>query len=201
MFLDAGADPSLFLHAPGEVLKVEGVDGLSRAGAKELRASEATQLLRSPVDDEACRHGERITLDVLRPEITQLYLASLHGTRSQLQRARTLSLDPVGRYLCPACGRRHREFPLISSSGPCSMRRRGRDVVIAPYALSDSAWPLLMGASITRVANQWDACHIIPASATQRYVSDTSELGGASAWRSSRWTSGGSGPVPFPSQT
>ena len=68
-------------------MKVEGVDGLSRAGAKELRASEATQLLRSPVDDEACRHGERITLDVLRPEITQLYLASLHGTRSQLRRA------------------------------------------------------------------------------------------------------------------
>ena len=100
MFLDAGADPSLFLHAPGEVLKVEGVDGLSRAGAKELRASEATQLLRSPVDDEARRHGERITLDVLRPETTQLYLASLHGTRSQLQRARTLSLDPVGRYHC-----------------------------------------------------------------------------------------------------
>ena len=68
-------------------MKAEGVDGLSRAGAKELRASEATQLLRSPVDDEACRHGERITLDVLRPEITQLYLASLHGTRSQLRRA------------------------------------------------------------------------------------------------------------------
>ena len=193
MFLDAGADPPLFLHAPGEVLKVEGVDGLSRAGAKELRASEATQLLRSPVDDEACRHGERITLDVLRPEITQLYLAA-EGVDAFAQPSWAVSL-------CPACGRRHREFPLISSSGPCSMRRRGRDVVIAPYALSDSAWPLLMGASITRVANQWDACHILPASATQRYVSDTSELGGASAWRSSRWTSGGSGPVPFPSQT
>ena len=64
MFLDAGADPSLFLHAPGEVMKAEGVDGLSRAGARELRASESTQLLRSLVDEEARRHGERITLDV-----------------------------------------------------------------------------------------------------------------------------------------
>ena len=42
MFLDAGADPPLFLHAPGEVMKAEGVDGLSRAGAKELRASESS---------------------------------------------------------------------------------------------------------------------------------------------------------------
>ena len=36
-----------------------------------------------------------------------------------------------------------------------------------------------MGASLTRVDNQRDACHILPASAIQRYVTDTSELGGA----------------------
>ena len=47
LFLDAGAAPLLFQHAPGEVMKAEGVDGLSRAGARELRASEFTQLLRS----------------------------------------------------------------------------------------------------------------------------------------------------------
>ena len=52
-------------------------------------------------------------------------------------------------------------------------------VVIVPYALSDPAWPTLTGASLTRVDNQRDACHILPASAIQRYVSDTSELGGA----------------------
>ena len=57
--------------------------------------------------------------------------------------------------------------------------RRGLAVVIAPYALSDPAWPSLMGASTTRVANQRDACHILSVSAIQRYVSDTSELRGA----------------------
>ena len=45
-------------------MKAEGIDGLSWAGARELRASESIQLLRSIVDDEACRHGERVTLDV-----------------------------------------------------------------------------------------------------------------------------------------
>ena len=64
LFLDAGAAAPLFLHAPGEVMKADGVDGLSRAGARELRASESTQLLRSLVDSEARRHGKRVSLDV-----------------------------------------------------------------------------------------------------------------------------------------
>ena len=64
LFLDAGAVSPLFLHAPGEVMKAEGVDGLSRAGARELRASESSQLLRSLVDVEARRHDEKVTLDV-----------------------------------------------------------------------------------------------------------------------------------------
>ena len=53
LFLDTGVAPPLFLHAPGEVMKAKGVDGLSRAGARELpvRSSESTQLLRSLVDD------------------------------------------------------------------------------------------------------------------------------------------------------
>ena len=41
--------------------------------------------------------------------------------------------------------------------------------------------PGLIGASVTRVANQRDACHILSASAIQRYVSDTSDLGGGAA--------------------
>ena len=34
--------PPLFLHAPGEVLKAEGVDGLSREVAQKLRCVEST---------------------------------------------------------------------------------------------------------------------------------------------------------------
>jgi hypothetical protein len=187
LFLDAGADPPLFLHAPGEVMKAEGVDGLSRAGAKELRASESTQLLRSLIDDEARRHGERITLDVFASgdnAIVPRFFArhaepAAEGVNAFAQLSWAVSL-------CPACGHRHREFPLIFPprsllhAAVDKLRADGvRGVVIAPYALSDPAWPSLMGASITRVANQRDACHILPASAIQRYVSDTSELGGA----------------------
>ena len=64
LFFDAGAVAPLFLHAPGEVMKAEGVDGLSRAGGRELRASESTPLLRALVDDKARRQGESVTLDV-----------------------------------------------------------------------------------------------------------------------------------------
>ena len=187
LFLDAGADPPLFLHAPGEVMKAEGVDGLSRAGARELRASESTQLLRCLVDEEACRHGERITLDVFASgdnAVVPRFFArhaepSAEGVDAFAQPSWAVSL-------CPACGRRHREFPLIFPprallhATVAKLRADGvRGVVIAPYALSDPAWPALMGASITRVANQRDTCHILPATAIQRYVSDTSELGGA----------------------
>ena len=78
------------------------------------------------------------------------------------------------------------EFPLIFpprallSTTVAKLRADGvRGVVIVPFASSDPAWPTLMGALLTRLDNQRDACHILPASAIQRYVSDTSELGGA----------------------
>ena len=184
-------------------MKAEGIDGLSRAGARELRASESTQLLRCLVDEEARRHGERITLDVFASgdnAVVPRFFArhaepSAEGVDAFAQPSWAVSL-------CPACGRRHREFPLIFPprallhATVAKLRADGvRGVVIAPYALSDPAWPSLMGASITRVANQRDACHILPASAIQRHVSD---LAGRSAWRSSRWTSGGSGLAPSP---
>ena len=107
---------------------------------------------------------------------------------------------------CPACGQWHREFPLISlprallPATVAKLRADGvRGIVIVPYVLSDPAWP--MGASITHVDNQRDACHILPASAMRRYVTDTSELGGAQRLRSLRWTSGGGGPALSSSRT
>ena len=87
---------------------------------------------------------------------------------------------------CPACGQWHREYLLIFPpwallpATVTKLRADGvRGVVIVPYVLSDPAWPTLIGASLTRVDKQRDACHILPASAIQRYVTDMSELGGA----------------------
>ena len=69
--------------------------------------------------------------------------------------------------------------PEGAANARAALSAHDRGVVIVPYALSDPTWPTRMGASLTRVDNQRDACHILPASAIQRYVSDTSELGGA----------------------
>ena len=110
----AGAVSPLFLHAPGEVMKAEGVDGLSRAGARELRASESSQLLRSLVDVEARRHDEKVTLDVFASgdnAVVPRFFArhaepAAEGVIAFAQPSRAVSR-------CPACGLRHREFPLI----------------------------------------------------------------------------------------
>ncbi len=56
--------PPLFLHAPGEVLKAEGVDGLSREVAQELLCVESSLALRDLVSAEAARLGEQFTLDL-----------------------------------------------------------------------------------------------------------------------------------------
>ena len=160
LFLDAGAVPPLFLHAPGEAIKAERVDGLSLAGTRELRASESTQLLRSLVDDEARRHGARVTLDVFTQVTTQSSIASLHGTRSQPRRAWMPSLNPAGH-----CRGARRVGIGIGSSrsffhGGPYFRPRSRNSARTGYGLlsschmsvlSDPAWHTLMGASLTRV--------------------------------------------------
>ena len=49
LFMDLGAMPPLYLHAPGAVLTAEGVDGLSRETARTRRASESLPALRRVV--------------------------------------------------------------------------------------------------------------------------------------------------------
>ncbi len=65
LFMDAGAALPLFLHAPGAVMKAEGVDDLSRSAARARRASESTAALRRIVTSEAERLGKPISLDLL----------------------------------------------------------------------------------------------------------------------------------------
>jgi hypothetical protein len=49
LFMDVGASPPRYLHAPGTVMKAEGVDDLSRAVARSIRASSSTPALREKV--------------------------------------------------------------------------------------------------------------------------------------------------------
>ena len=56
--------PPAFLFAPGEVLKAEGVDELSRADARAQRAMESTSALRLIVREEAERLGWKISVDL-----------------------------------------------------------------------------------------------------------------------------------------
>ena len=148
-----------------------------------MRASESTQHLRSLVDDEARRHSERVTLDVFASgdnAVVPRFFARHAEPAAEGVDAFAQSSWAVSR--CPACGQRHRKFPLIFPprallpATVAKLRADGvRGVVIVPYALSDPAWPTLMGASLTRIENQRDACHILPASAI---VTGTSKFGG-----------------------
>jgi hypothetical protein len=53
LFMDVGASPPHYLHAPGTVMKAEGVDDMSRAVACSIRASASTPALREKVAAEA----------------------------------------------------------------------------------------------------------------------------------------------------
>ena len=57
LFLDAGVDPPLFMHAAGEVIKAEGIDGLSRTGPErcglQILLSSCGPLLRQGLADTA----------------------------------------------------------------------------------------------------------------------------------------------------
>ena len=58
LFMDLGAMPPLYLHAPGAVLTAEGVDGLSRETARAWRVSKSLPALRRVVMAEATVAGD-----------------------------------------------------------------------------------------------------------------------------------------------
>ena len=119
------------------------------------------------MDDEARRYVERVTLDVYASgdnAVVPRFFARHAEPAAEGVNAFAQPSWAVSR--CPACGQRHREFPLIFSprallpATVAKLRADGvRGVVIVPYAQSDPASPTLMGASFTRVDNQRDACH------------------------------------------
>ncbi len=64
LFLRVARQPPLFLHVPGDVLKAEGVDALSREVAAERTRSQSTRALRALADREAARQERFFTVDL-----------------------------------------------------------------------------------------------------------------------------------------
>ena len=65
LFMDVSASPPHYLHAPGTVMKAEGVDDLSRAVARSVRASASTPALREKAAAEAEQWlGAPLSLDL-----------------------------------------------------------------------------------------------------------------------------------------
>ena len=185
LFMDVGADPPLYLHAPGEVLKAEGVDDLSRSAAGARRASESTAALRRIVTSEAERLGDLISLDLfatadntLVPRFFALYPEPL------AEGADAFAQPDWGRSRCPHCGQLHREcafaFPPrgLLAAFVAKARSDGlRGVIVVPFAPSNPEWPTLAAASCTSVAGQRDPCVIVPHS--PEYAREGDDLGGA----------------------
>mmetsp|Transcript_41415 Transcript_41415/g.86539 ORF Transcript_41415/g.86539 Transcript_41415/m.86539 type:complete len:453 (-) Transcript_41415:58-1416(-) len=188
LFMDVGADPPLYLHAPGVVVKAEapeGVDDLSRSAARARRASESTAALRRIVTCEAGRLGEPISLhlfasadNTLVPRFFALYPEPL------AEGADALAQPDWGRSCCPHCGQHHREcafaFPPWGLLAMFVAKARSdglRGVIVVPFVPSDPAWPTLAAASRTSVAGQRDPCVIVPNS--PEYAREGDDLGGA----------------------
>ena len=174
--------PPLFLHAPGEVLKAEGVDGLSRESAQELRCSESGPALRALVSDEAARLGERFTVDLFASADNALVPRFYARYAEPLAEAvDALVQTDWGWSLCSACGQRHREFCFVFpprallSRVMAKARADGlRGVMVVPFAVTDPIWPTLMAVSLS-LPDSFDRCRVVPASA--RYLQNPSAYG------------------------
>jgi hypothetical protein len=186
LFIDVGASPPHYLPAPGTVMKAEGMDDLSRAVARSIRASASTPALREKVATEAERWlGALLSLDLFATAENALVPRFFARFSEPLAEGIDALAQPDwGRSRCPHCGTLHREcvlaFPprALLPAFVAKARADGlRCIVIAPFTPSDLAWPALASASLTVIAGQKDRCLILPNSA--QFVSEGEDLGGA----------------------
>jgi hypothetical protein len=131
LFMDVGASPPHYAHAPVTVMKTEGVDDLSRAVARSIRASASTPALREKVAAEAERWlGAPLSLDLFATADNALVPQFFSQFPEPLtERIDALAQPDWGSSRCPHCGALHREcmfaFPPRALCRHSS-RRRGR---------------------------------------------------------------------------
>ena len=185
LLMELGASPPAYLHVPGETMKAEGVDSLSRGTAQERRASESSAELRRIATRESERLGAALSVDLFATAenaIVPRFFAQFPEPLAEGVDA--LAQPDWGRSSCPGCGQIHREcafaFPprALLPAFVAKARADGlRGVVVVPFTPSDPAWPALEAASLTSVDNQRDRCVIVPNS--REFASEGADLGGA----------------------
>jgi hypothetical protein len=181
-------------------MKAEGVDDLSRAVARSIRASGSTPALRKKVATEAEQWlGAPLSLDLFATADNALVPRFFARFSEPLAEGIDALVQPDwGRSRCPHCRALRREcvfaFPprALLPAFVAKARADGlRGIVIAPFTPSDLVWPALAAASLTVIAGQKN-CPILPNSA--QFVSEGEDLGGAQrlaimAVDFSRWSS------------
>jgi hypothetical protein len=185
LMLRIARKPPLFLHAPGDTLKAEGVDALSREVAMGRTLSQSTHTLRALADREARGMSARFTIDLFATAdnaVVPRFYARFPEPGAEAVDA--LAAPDWGQSLCPHCKSPHREFCFVFP--PRSLLARTlakaradglRGVVVMPFVTSDPMWPAFMAASVTSVAGQLDRCVVVPNSSV--YVRQPADLAGA----------------------
>ena len=194
MFMRLTPHPPLFLHAPGEIMKAEGVDDLSRAVAADRRACESTGELRAIAVGEASKLGERFSIDLFATAdnaIVPRFFARHAESLAEGQDA--LTQPDWGRSLCPHCGLVHREFAFVFPPRPplaktvAKARADGLwGVMVLPFATADPVW--LRHHSPTSQDRSTRASSSPPA---RRMCDTLVSCLVLSVWRSWLWTSRG----------
>jgi hypothetical protein len=159
LFMDVSASPPHYLHAPGTVMKAEGVDDLSRAVARSIRASESTRALRDiraePLSDIVAAEAEQwlgapLSLDLFATANNALVPRFFARFPELLAEGIDALAQPDwSRSRCLHCGALHWEC--ASAFPPRSLLKARADglrgIVIAPFTPSVPARPALASAS------------------------------------------------------
>ena len=211
MLITLGVRQPLYLHAPGTVMKAEGIDGLSREVASARRELESLPALRDIVCKEAERFGTRITIDLFAAvENTLVPRFFARYPEPAAEAVDALAQPDWGRSLCPHCRRWHREtvfayppMPLLERTLAKARADGARGVLVVPFTPSHPTWPVLEAASLTHVEGQFNRCVIVPNNAsyvrTGEQLESTQRLAVMAvdfSPRSNRATSGLTEPCP-----
>ena len=146
----------LFLHAPGDLLILEGVDGLSREVASEVSGPTSSPLVRDRATQLARALGWELTVDAFASESNTLlprFFARYAEPQAEAEDA--FAVGDWDRSTCPFCGRCHREvlfaFPPTRLLNRFVAKARAdgvRAILVTPLAVSAPYWPKLLRASV-----------------------------------------------------
>ena len=148
---------TLFVHAPGEALIREGIDGASRDGVASVRGPTIDRFIRRAIDELALGLNWRLSVDLFATRVnrqTPRFFARYAEPGAEGVDA--FEQSDWGCSLCPACRQRHREvfyaFP-PQALIPAFIRKadadRARGILLVPHSITAAYWSRLCTASLT----------------------------------------------------